>query len=257
MRATKEEVAFLHGRFEAELSRQAAKAAEAARQAALVVSQMQKTKKAERSQLRTRTGHAVNGDAVIADSDKGVVSGKAKSKKTKRSALANASNPHHLRNYVPSRLPHSGANNSSPMGAQNHLSPLPLRFLSAELPPRRKRNKNPVMPLINLTNPEEEWICASCEYSLFYGDEQSYRRVVRQRKKILARRRRAMERAAAAAAGRKGIAPSDKGDTVADDSTDVMDAPPQAQHIIPKHSDIRHRGEQDRDRDKDRERGVH
>jgi hypothetical protein len=52
-----------------------------------------------------------------------------------------------------------------------------------------------------LTNPADEWICAFCEYELFYGDEQDYRRAIRSRKKILRRRRRARERAAAAASG--------------------------------------------------------
>ena len=55
----------------------------------------------------------------------------------------------------------------------------------------------------NLTNPEEEWMCAFCEYNLFYGDEKAFKRALAQRKTILKRRRRAMERAAAAAAGRK------------------------------------------------------
>lgn len=136
---------------------------------------------------------------------------KTKAKKKKRSALANASNPHHLRNYVPSRLPHTGdganggkvnANGSAAGGWQ-----LPLLFLSSEIPPRRrdrgKKSSVPMgsSPLIQLTQPSEEWICAFCEYDLFYGNDAAYRRAVRNRKKILRRRRRARERAAAAASG--------------------------------------------------------
>lgn len=125
-------------------------------------------------------------------------------KKKKRSALANASNPHHLRNYVPSRLPHSGQLNAAQAqaNAQNLVSPLPLRFLSADVPPRR-RSKSNVAPITNLTNPVDEWICPFCEYDLFFGDDQSFQRAIRNRKKILKRRRRARERAAAAASGAK------------------------------------------------------
>ena len=135
--------------------------------------------------------------------------GKVKSgKKKKRSALANASNPHHLRNYVPSRLPHTGGGDGPGTQGQNGANantiwPLPVRFLSAEIPPRR-RKKTATVPLIQLKHPGEEWICAFCEYDLFYGEDAGYRRSVRSRKKILKRRRRARERAAAAAAGGSG-----------------------------------------------------
>ncbi|KAF9448919.1 hypothetical protein P691DRAFT_704036 [Macrolepiota fuliginosa MF-IS2] len=140
-----------------------------------------------------------------------------KGKKKKRSTMANASNPHHLRNYVPSRLPHhaSGGNNTGGNHGQNNqtanansLWPLALQFLSAEVPPRRRKGANGggrnglhVQSLPQLAVPQEEWICSFCEYSLFYGDEVDYRRAVKNRKKILKRRRRARERAAAAASG--------------------------------------------------------
>lgn len=140
-----------------------------------------------------------------------------KGKKKKRSTLANASNPHHLRNYVPSRLPNAAGGGGSSGGNHgqgnqttnaNSLWPLALRFLSAELPPRRRKgakgggqNGLHVQSLPQLVVPQEEWICSFCEYSLFYGDEAGYRRAVRNRKKILKRRRRARERAAAAASG--------------------------------------------------------
>ena len=140
--------------------------------------------------------------------------GKVKTgKKKKRSALANASNPHHLRNYVPSRLPHSGGGGGGGdgLGAQgpnatngNTIWPLPLRFLSAEVPSRKRKKNTSAVPLVQLMHPSEEWICAFCDYELFYGEDPVYRRAVRSRKKILKRRRRARERAAAAAAGGHG-----------------------------------------------------
>lgn len=259
VRATSDEVAGLQARFEAELSRQAAKAAEAARQAALAVTQMQKNQGGGRNRQRSRTSAqvAADGDESPTSSDR-VLGTKSKSKKKKRSALANASNPHHLRNYVPSRLPHSGLAHSA-LGAfsQNTLSPLPLQFLSAELPPRRKKSDPPVHSLVSLTNPEEEWLCAFCEYNLFYGDEHSYRRAIRQRKKILRRRRRAMERAAAAAAGRKkAVTSPDVNESVDDEMADTyaLDATVSDTQRAPKQMKMKE--EQDRDRDKGRDRRI-
>ncbi|KAJ7483308.1 hypothetical protein FB451DRAFT_1169914 [Mycena latifolia] len=247
--ATKEEVAMLRGRFEAELARQAAKAAKLAAAnklmatlpgpgAATAKSTRQKHG-SKRTQTRARTSntastthtasHTVSTTTTTASNtatttttnsvppkselDEGLLgptptaNGKpARGKKKKRSALANASNPHHLRNYVPSRLPgpHAGTPGSLPVGADatNALGPLPLRFLSADVPPKRRGKKAPTAaPGEVLTNPAEEWICAFCEYELFYGDDSQHRRAVRGRKKILRRRRRARERAAAAASG--------------------------------------------------------
>ncbi|RXW17788.1 hypothetical protein EST38_g8065 [Candolleomyces aberdarensis] len=165
-----------------------------------------------------------------------------KPKKKKRSALANASNPHHLRNYVPSRLPHSAGGGGSlshggPNGVGNSvnnglLGPLPLRFLTAELPAKKgtsvngggggtggKKQKGSggsnagsnaannathnTSAMLSLLVPGDEWICAFCEYDLFFGDDVAFRKAVRSRKKILKRRRRARERAAAAANGVK------------------------------------------------------
>ncbi|KAJ6580865.1 hypothetical protein B0H19DRAFT_928956 [Mycena capillaripes] len=230
--ATKEEVAMLRGRFEAELARQAAKAAKVAAanklMSALPATKSTRQKRGGRTTARARTANnsatttttttTTTTSAPVDGLDQAALLGiKPRGKKKKRSALANASNPHHLRNYVPSRLPHSapggGGANGAQAGAQHAqnsgvLGPLPLRFLSADIPPRRRRGKKggaapppgagegPV-----LTNPADEWICAFCEYQLFYGDDSQHRRAVRSRKKILRRRRRARERAAAAASG--------------------------------------------------------
>ncbi|KAF8579916.1 hypothetical protein K439DRAFT_1358404 [Ramaria rubella] len=210
--STREEVAILHSRFEAELSRQAAKAAEAVRQNALAMESISVAKRDSRNQQRSRSSGTITGP----NSNNGLteMSGTGAkprtSKKKKRSALANASNPHHLRNYVPSRIPHSGQ--TAPQGAvnnQNLVSPSPTRFLAAEIAPRR-RKKTAAVPAPSmappLNPPEDEWICALCEYNLFYGADTAFRRAVRSRKKILVRRRRARERAAAAASGQKPAA---------------------------------------------------
>ncbi|KAI9067972.1 hypothetical protein FKP32DRAFT_1600863 [Trametes sanguinea] len=198
--ATKEEVAMLHSRFEEELARQAAKAAEAAKQAAAATMNGPVAKRTDRTKQGARTassGKGAAGDQKGSAVDSAAVPGgtaKGKGgKKKKRSALANASNPHHLRNYVPSRLPHTGPPSAqqAAQNAQNMLSPLPVRFLSAEIPPRRGKKGGaapaaaaaaatpaPVSTL-PLTNPAEEWICPFCEYQLFYGDEQSFHRAGR------------------------------------------------------------------------------
>ncbi|KZT25135.1 hypothetical protein NEOLEDRAFT_1178561 [Neolentinus lepideus HHB14362 ss-1] len=222
--ATKEEVAALHSRFEVEFARQAAKAAEAAKAAA---SSLSKAKRTERTKQRARTTKA-NSDPNNSSVDSSLAGAKTRTKKKKRSALANASNPHHLRNYVPSRLPHSGQANptQASVNAQNFLSPPPLRFLSAEVPPRR-RKKSEVTPAAQATNAADEWICPFCEYDLFYGDEQRFRRAVRSRKTILKRRRRARERAAAAASGKGSARAPEKKDAV-DDDVHPGFAPPHA-----------------------------
>jgi len=155
------------------------------------------------------TGKARTSTQTVQDAETAAVSKspgptKTSGKKKKRSALANASNPHHLRNYVPSRIPNQGLLSAAQLGAnaQNMLSPLPLIFLSAEIPARRgAQQRASAGAASQLANPAEEWICPACEYRLFYGEEQGYRMGVRNRKKILKRRRRARERAAAAANG--------------------------------------------------------
>ncbi|KAG6374772.1 hypothetical protein JVT61DRAFT_4149 [Boletus reticuloceps] len=193
--ATKEEVLALRSRFEAELARQAGRAAKAAakaKQAALAASKASRSKRSGKLQPSLP-----GGDQSVDPSDLSP-SGKSRgSKKKKRNALAIASNPHHRNNYVPSRLASSGHVNpvQASLNAQNSLGPQPLRFLSAELPPRR-RKKEIATPKTQIVNPADEWICPRCEYSLFYGDGTDYRRAIRDRKQILRRRRRAQERAA-------------------------------------------------------------
>ncbi|KAF8524167.1 hypothetical protein JB92DRAFT_3253786 [Gautieria morchelliformis] len=207
--STREEVAVLHARFEAELARQAAKAAEVAKQGAQTAEGGTVAKRGPREQRARSAGTPPAPSANTGQGD-AAGGGGAKTrtaKKKKRSALANASNPHHLRNYVPSRMPHTGpATGVQAAGAGNAslVSPAPVRFLAAEIAPRRGKKTTGAAAAATATGPaEEEWICALCEYNLFYGADAAFRRAVRSRKKILVRRRRARERAAAAARGQK------------------------------------------------------
>ncbi|KIY65802.1 hypothetical protein CYLTODRAFT_51884 [Cylindrobasidium torrendii FP15055 ss-10] len=132
-----------------------------------------------------------------------------KKKKKKRSALANASNPHHLRNYVPSRVP--GVEQPT---ATTNSDFVPVRFLTADIPPKRRSKIKP-QPQVG-TN---EWICAYCEYELFYGGDEEYRRALRRRKKVLKRRQRAREKAARGVAG-KGLDKKENEEGAEDDGSE-------------------------------------
>ncbi|KAJ7510245.1 hypothetical protein B0H11DRAFT_2415066 [Mycena galericulata] len=203
--ATKEEVAMLRGRFEAELARQTANTAKhAAANKLMAALPATKAECSGRTQPRTRTTNNANtttssstpplAKAKLDSADPAALMGlKLWGKKKKRPALANASNPHHLRNYA-------NAN------TQSYFGPLPLRFLSVDIPPRRRRGRSkkapaPAVEQPVVTNPAEEWSCAFCESDLFYRNDRQHRRAVRNRKKIPRRRRRARERAAAVASG--------------------------------------------------------
>ena len=220
-------------RFEHELKQQAEKVAEGAKESTVTgiglgggVGSGDGATVAKPNEPAVRKARTTSQSAQDADSpavSKSPDSTKTSGKKKKRSALANASNPHHLRNYVPSRIPSQGLLSAAQLGAnaQNMLSPLPLVFLSAQIPPRRGTQQRVTAVAAQLANPAEEWICPTCEYRLFYGDEQGYRMGVRNRKKILKRRRRARERAAAAANGSgTGVGSHGKGSGL-DDEEDL------------------------------------
>jgi hypothetical protein len=206
--ATRLEAARLQVMFEEELARQTARAVEAAAKVAASMEPPSKNRKRASGGTRTSFPLPSRMDSDSLSGDQALL-GKGRQKKKKRSALANASNPHHLRNYIPSRLAQQPATLSqASLAAANLLSPPPLRFLSAQIPPKRRKMGDPPVsdPMPTLTAPVDEWICANCEYSLFYGDDAGFRKSVRNRKKILSRRRRARERAAAAASGIGAVA---------------------------------------------------
>ncbi|EIW79031.1 hypothetical protein CONPUDRAFT_91364 [Coniophora puteana RWD-64-598 SS2] len=262
--STKEEVASLRARFEDELARQSAQAAadaekqqEASMPQTPTTTKGTKSKKTDRDariappqpaqgQMQTQAPEQTSSEVpslASPDIDAAVALQQPKTKKTskkkRRNALAIASNPHHRKNYVPSRLPSQGGPASAAQAAQNSanaLAPLPMRFLSAKLAPSRRSRKNgrgtdsvvdgsdaggdtAMQPAAKdrkaaaaggpqIVNAADEWICPFCEYALFFSDRSGpeYRRAVRGRKQILRRRRRAQERAAGGLSGSKGAA---------------------------------------------------
>ncbi|KAJ3888196.1 hypothetical protein GG344DRAFT_54174 [Lentinula edodes] len=240
--ATKKEVATLRRRFEDELARQASNAASLAAATRAVASPLSSRSSRQKRSGKARTDKKLRnqppefldpaldgqtyGAGGMQNSPNNIPSFNAKisrnGKKKKRSALANASNPHHLRNYVPSRLPYTAGGcppnaNGTNQANGNDLGPFPIRFLSAEIPPRRsnrsKRSQAQEQQQqlsTSLTNPADEWLCVFCEYELFFGDEGEYRKALRRRKTVLKRRRRARERAAAAASGQSKLSTAKK-----------------------------------------------
>ncbi|KAJ4479728.1 hypothetical protein C8J55DRAFT_536297 [Lentinula edodes] len=252
--ATKKEVATLRRRFEDELARQASNAAILAAATRAVASPISSRSPRQKRSGKARTDKKLRkqppefldpaldgqtyGAGGMQNTSGNIPSSNAKSsrngKKKKRSALANASNPHHLRNYVPSRLPYTAGScppnaNSTNQANVNDLGPFPIRFLSAEIPPRRsnrsKRSQaqEQQQSSTSLTNPADEWLCVFCEYELFFGDEGEYLKALRRRKTVLKRRRRARERAAAAASGQTPVAASQDSEEEGDDEDNYED----------------------------------
>ncbi|KAH9058163.1 hypothetical protein EDB87DRAFT_956007 [Lactarius vividus] len=192
--AARPEYTVLYDRFRDEVARQAEKAAETSAAASTGAVGVAGTK---RGSLAVHKAPAVTAqsmqDTETPAASKSPGSAKTSGKK-KWSALANASNPHHLRNYVPSRVPNPSHLSAAQIGAdmQDLPSPLPLVFLADQIPPRRGAQQWPVAAPSQLAN-AAEWICPTCEYRLFYGDERGYRMGVRNRKKVLKRRRQPRE----------------------------------------------------------------
>lgn len=190
LEATKKEVAVLHSRFEAELARQSAKAAEMTERA-----------------MDDGDGGRVDASATDRDrKEKRTDPPKGRKKKA-----------HHYARGARIRAAPALTPEQMVLASQNSLGPPPIRFLMAEL---RGSIMGAPVPATQLPPQLEEWICPFCEYDLFYGQESSFRRAVRSRKKVLSRRRRAKERAAAAASGAPAsVAPVGEGAPVVDSVT--------------------------------------
>lgn len=111
-----------------------------------------------------------------------------KGKKKKRSALANANNVHHRDNYIPSRLP---SQDSAPADEASGSS---------------APHVHPHAPHPNGSSffaGTDEWLCAFCEYEIFYGEPSLLALATRRRKKVLRIRRKAQARARKATAEKK------------------------------------------------------
>lgn len=160
--------------------------------------------------------------------------------KKKRSAHANANNIHHRDNYVPSRLPTTHqqtttvagqgvlgtdlatmdllAKDYDPNGTRSSLHPFidpnlsVLREGDTETSPSANNGSHSQLgssAIAKFFVEPDEWICGFCEYELWFGEELSLIKVIKNRKMILRRRKKAKERAARAAAGIKN--PSNPG----------------------------------------------
>ncbi|KAG0144398.1 hypothetical protein CROQUDRAFT_95097 [Cronartium quercuum f. sp. fusiforme G11] len=150
--------------------------------------------------------------------------------KKKRSAHANANNIHHRDNYIPSRLPTTHqqtttagqgvlgtdlatidllAQDYDPAGSRSTLHP----FIDPNLSIIREGENEKILStghnqlgtsaISKFFVEPDEWICGFCEYELWFGEELSLIKVIKNRKMILRRRKRAKDRAARAAAGIK------------------------------------------------------
>ncbi|KAI6001223.1 hypothetical protein EDD15DRAFT_2477700, partial [Pisolithus albus] len=184
--ATKKEMLALRARFETELARQASKVAKAASQAKKAGAEATKAlrpKRSDKAQQRPRTAPIDRPTELSKPPPLG------KSRRDKKKNTSTVSDRQERKNYVSSRLAVPAPSN------QTNTNLHPFRFLSANIPPR-KRKVAVVTPTAQIVDPEEEWICPQCEYSLFYSDGPEYKRAIRNRKKTLQRRRRAQERAA-------------------------------------------------------------
>ncbi|KAL1940781.1 hypothetical protein VTO73DRAFT_7822 [Trametes versicolor] len=166
--ATQEEVVILHGRFEEDLARQAAREAGC---------RGRTQRAAANGTDRTKAGGGdVQGalDAPAAGAKKG---GK---KKTRGPQLRAAHGP---------SLGAAGRS-ERPAHAQPAPAALPGRgdptASHAQEGPTAEGAPPPPPPVSTaLANLADEWICQFCEHEMSYGDEQNYHRAVRNRKKIL------------------------------------------------------------------------
>lgn len=114
--------------------------------------------------------------------------------KKKRSAHANALNVHHRDNYVPSRMPSSNSHRDS---KDTHDGPLALTSWPAS--EEAIARAGGARPDLSYYTGSDEWLCAFCEYDLFFGPDPA--KSARRRKRVLKVRKKARERASKATGG--------------------------------------------------------
>ncbi|KAI5481791.1 hypothetical protein MNV49_000068 [Pseudohyphozyma bogoriensis] len=96
--------------------------------------------------------------------------------KKKRSAHANAKNVHHRDNYIPSRMPASSSHgNDAASGDQLTSWPASQEAIEAA-----GKSQSSIFQFS-----QDEWLCAFCEYELFFGEESMLAKVVKKRKNVL------------------------------------------------------------------------
>ncbi|WVO14365.1 hypothetical protein L204_101998 [Cryptococcus depauperatus] len=128
---------------------------------------------------------------------------KKKTKKKKRSVLANQSNPHHVDNYRPSRTVSPQGNPYEPWPHHYDLISPPSMPLLAARPQRITAPLPGVPQRRTLVRPsEDDYICSFCEYDLYYGSERARRQAVRRRRSELKRKEAIKAKAKNVAEGR-------------------------------------------------------
>ncbi|KAG8903909.1 hypothetical protein FRB99_002566 [Tulasnella sp. 403] len=256
MKAIMAEVSTFKSRFGPELVRLAAKQVETAkRSTSTSISQDGKRGTGNRKMLSSSVNSSSEPPSASPDANPASISPATNNtpsskKKKKRVVSSKANDPHQIRNYVPSRLPSASGGPQPPTAVQaernrqNLVSPHPVRFLAAEPNPRPRSKSNgqvKVSSSLPPVQPEDEWICSFCEYSLFYGDEISWKRAIRNRKALLNRRRRARERAAAAASGQGRALPKKVGggNESGDEEEEIPEEEEEAKFVDPAEVEAR------------------
>lgn len=120
----------------------------------------------------------------------------AKKGKKKRSAHANANNVHHRDNYVPTRQ-----NKNVPAPGLDAFPSLGLVGADNDFSTENYHPQLGYTNLIPFFAGSDEWICSWCEIGMFFGDDATFKRLIRKRKSLVKIRKRAQRRAARAASG--------------------------------------------------------
>ena len=117
---------------------------------------------------------------------------KPKSKKgKKRSAHANANNPHFKSNYIPSRMPAAAA--QSHHDSAQALTSWPA---SEEAIASGRAAGTGARRAAGYFAGSEEWLCAFCDYEIFWGEESHLVKATKRRQKVLEVRRKSKKKAA-------------------------------------------------------------
>lgn len=129
---------------------------------------------------------------------------KPKKGKKKRSAHANALNVHHRDNYVPSRIPTSSVHHGIASLYHDGSTTPPLTSWPASEEAIAAAGGS--RPNTSYFAGQDEWLCAFCDYDLFFGPDP--KKAIKKRKDVLKVRKKARDRASKAAGGAAPAAPA-------------------------------------------------